>query len=210
MSNTPTSGLSYPNRGARALVLGLEDLVGKHGLELLLKRVGLEEWTENIPPENIDQDVDFAQLTALSQGLLEFYGRRSGSGLARQANRSRFDEAWGEFGELADFKQDSFSTLPVEEKIEIGGKTLARVFNEISDLGLRFTTEHNISSFELENCPYCFQVKSDVPTCGAAVGWIEGFLGAIGAERQIIVHETACAATGAPHCVFTLHPSAEE
>jgi hypothetical protein len=204
VSNIEKAGLTYPNRGARALLLGLEDLLGKHGLEALLKQVGLEEWTDKSPPDNLDREIDFTQLTALNQGLLEFYGQRSGSGLARQANRSKFEEAWGDFSELARLRQEDFSALPLEERMKIGGETLGRVFNEISDLGLRITTVGNSVAFEFENCPYCLQVTSELPLCGASAGWIEGFLRLIKAGRQVTVLESSCSAAGAPHCIFTL------
>jgi hypothetical protein len=200
----PQSGLTYPNRGARAFLLGLEDLLGKHGLEALLKVASLGSWVEQRPPDTLDREVDFLQLTSLTEALNDLYGLRSGSGLARQANRTTFEKAWGNYSALAAFRDEQFLSLSLQRRLEAGGVALARVFNQISDLGIRFQSSDEDLTFEFENCPYCMGIESDRPVCGAATGWVEGFLKLIGAEDQFTVIETACAAAGGPRCIFTV------
>jgi hypothetical protein len=210
MANIARSGLTYPNRGARALLLGLQDLLGGHGLVAVLKLASLDEWVGGLPPDTLERAADFAQLTALTQGLVKLYGQRSGSGLARQANRVTFAETWSDFGALSGFKDEQFLQLPLERRLKVGGMAVARVFNEISDLGASFIVADGETRFEFENCPYCLHVQADAPICGALTGWIEGALGLIGADGHLLVSEMACTAVGDARCTFHLAPSRVE
>ncbi len=202
MPTIPQSGLTYPNRGARALLLGLEDLLGKHGLEALLKVASLTQWIELRPSDTLEREVDFHQLTALSTALNELYGLRSGSGLARLANRTTFENTWGGYSALAAFRDEQFLSLPPRRRLDVGGVALVRVFNQISDLGIHLQPSEGDLAFEFENCPYCMGIESDRPVCGATAGWIEGFLQLIQADAQFNVSETACAAVNGPRCIF--------
>jgi hypothetical protein len=206
VSNIPLSGLTYPNRGARVLLLGLEDLLGHHGLVALLKLATLEHWMVNLPPDNLDREVDFSQLTALTQGLLALYGLRSGSGLARQAVRSTFIEAWENQGALAGFKDPQFKELPMERRLEIGAMGATRVFNELTDFGIHFHLGSEGASFEFANCPYCIDVHADSPICGGSVGWVEGLLTLIELQDDYSVKETSCSAVSGRCCTFLVTP----
>ena len=206
MSNFPLSGLTYPNRGARALLLGLEDLIGRHGLDTVFKIASLDHWAVEFPPDNLERDVDFAQLTALTHGLIEMYGMRSGPGLARQAVRATFVKTWGDQGLLADLKDQRFTSLPIEQQLEVGGMAAVRVFNELGNTGAKFTTSHGEVSFEFENCPYCVGMKSNSPICGGSAGWVEGVLALIGAESRYAVSEVSCSAMGDTCCKFVVKP----
>jgi len=201
--------LTYPDRGAHALLRGLQDLLGHHGLEALLKPAGLKAWSGALQ-DSTARGVDFAEISALARALRELYGVRSGAGLARQAVRATFVHTWGAHGALAGFKDDQFRRLDLQRRLEIGGMAAARVFNELSGMGLECSGSEPGAIFTFQHCPFCIGVQGERGLCGGAAGWIEGILLLIGAAEQLIVEETSCAAAGDAHCQFTVSPRVVE
>ena len=53
---------TYPNHPTRAFLLELEDVLGKNGLNALLRIAGLQEWIDTYPAENFERDVDLSEL----------------------------------------------------------------------------------------------------------------------------------------------------
>ena len=86
------SGYNYPNRIARIILEAFEEIMGKNGLNAILNLADLSHYIDNYPPENLEKEFDFAELTALLVALEEMYGPRGGRGLedhATSADRRR-------------------------------------------------------------------------------------------------------------------------
>ena len=49
----PPSGYYYPNRIARIYLRALEEVMGRNGLNALLNLVGLQQYKDALPPNNL-------------------------------------------------------------------------------------------------------------------------------------------------------------
>lgn len=83
--SVPRSGYYYPNRLGRAYLQALEEVAGRYGLNALLNLKGLQQYIQELPPNDLQRQFDFAYFSRLSQGLEEIVGPRGGRGLAPQA-----------------------------------------------------------------------------------------------------------------------------
>ena len=88
-SNQPDE-LFYPNRFARIIIDALEEVMGKNGLHAVLRLAKLEKYIHERPPNNLEKEFPFSELTALQAALEEMYGPRGGRGLAIRAGRATF------------------------------------------------------------------------------------------------------------------------
>ena len=79
------SGLYYANKFALIMLDALEDVLGKNGLKAVLNIAHLPELGENFPPDNLNKEFDFSDVSAINQALEEIYGPRGGRGLALRA-----------------------------------------------------------------------------------------------------------------------------
>ena len=94
------SGFYYPNKFARITVKAMEEIMGRNGLNAILNLAGLSNLVDNYPPDNLEKEFDFADLTALNVALEEMYGPRGGRGLALRAGRATFADALRGFGRV--------------------------------------------------------------------------------------------------------------
>ena len=72
------SGLYYPDRFGLILLTGLEEIMGRNGLNAILNLANLSQFIDNPPPDSMDRNFDFAYISALNQALEDMYGPRGG------------------------------------------------------------------------------------------------------------------------------------
>ncbi|TLN19693.1 4-vinyl reductase, partial [bacterium] len=133
MQPIPKSGLYYPNKFGRIMILSLEDVMGRNGVNAILNLANLPHMMENLPPDNLEKQFDFADLSAIMGALEEMYGPRGGRGLALRAGRATFSDALRNFGALAGVGDLAFKVLPLQAKLRIGLPAMAKIFSQISD-----------------------------------------------------------------------------
>ncbi|HRE26374.1 MAG TPA: 4-vinyl reductase, partial [Anaerolineales bacterium] len=75
------SGYYYPNKMGRIYLTALEEVMGKNGLNAILRLAGLDRFIDRYPPDNLAKEFDFADIAALHTALEEMYGPRGGRGL---------------------------------------------------------------------------------------------------------------------------------
>src|SRR5260221_14022608 len=106
------SGLYYPNKMVRIFLEALEDVMGTNGLNALLKSAELTQYIANRPPENLERQVDFAHIAALSLALEDMFGPRGGRGLAQRAGRAASAHGLKNFGAPAGAADLAFKLPP--------------------------------------------------------------------------------------------------
>ncbi|KAB2860150.1 MAG: 4-vinyl reductase, partial [Anaerolineae bacterium] len=121
------SGFNYPNKFALIILMAMEEIMGKNGLNAILHLAGLEEFIGSYPPDNLEKQFDFAHITALNVALEEMYGPRGGRGLALRAGRATFAEGLKGFGALAGVGDLAFKVLPLPAKLKIGLPAMANI-----------------------------------------------------------------------------------
>ena len=203
MSPTAASGHHLPNFFASAMLHGLEDLLGAHGVRALLRLAGLGQWVQSPPDASLGAEVDFAEFATLQASLADLYGERSARTMARRAGREiaqRTAELLEDISSL--LEEPAFKALDAEER---GARLLDALAQALSQASSRQDrVEHVAGSlrYVAAVCPDCWGRASDQPLCAVTTGWLEGVLSLLEGWESPSIQEVACAAMGADGCTF--------
>ncbi|MGD8822027.1 MAG: 4-vinyl reductase [Anaerolineales bacterium] len=204
MTTIPRSGFFYPNKAGYIFLHALEDVMGKNGVSAVLNYARLESWVDHYPPNNLERQFDFAQMSAINGALEEMYGPRGGGNLARRAGWVTFDELLRNFGALVGVGDFAFKVLPLQTKLKIGLQALARVIAQISDQESSLEETKDSFIFNIHRCPICWGRRSKMPACHAAVGLLEQNLRWVSGQHNFKIVETECIAMGHEACRFDI------
>ena len=124
--NTPTPTYYYPNRMGRIILLSLEEIIGRNGVNAVLNRADLPDYIGNYPPHNQDFKFPFKHVSQILGGLEALYGPHGGQGIALRSGRSCFQYGLREFGPLFGLTDLTFRLLPLQTKLKVGGNSFAK------------------------------------------------------------------------------------
>jgi predicted hydrocarbon binding protein len=204
MSDLMNNQYYYPNQLARIIFTGMEEVVGRIGVNAVLNQANLSHMIDNYPPSNLDRQFNFADLSSIQNAFEEIYGPRGGRGLSLRVGRACFKHGLREFGPIMGFTDLAFRLLPLEEKLREGASIFAEIFNRYSDQ--RVVVEDDAENFywKIERCPVCWGRKSDAPVCHLAVGLLQEALYWVSGGKFYDVEETQCVAMGDPVCCIVI------
>lgn len=205
MDPIPKSQYNYANKIARISINALQDVMGKNGLSAILNIAHLPHLIDNLPPDNLEREFNFADFSALNQALEEIYGPRGGRGLALRAGRAAFADSLRTFGALAGVGDMAFKILPLSTKLRIGIPAMAKIFTQISDQLSTVREEEDVFVYTIHRCPVCWGRKnSDKPVCFIAVGLLQEGLKWVSGGSEFRVNESKCVAMGDDVCDFVI------
>lgn len=204
MEPIPKSGLYYPNKIARIAILSLEDVMGKNGLNAILNLAGLSSIIDNLPPDNLDRQFDFADFSAIWAALEELYGPRGGRGLAQRAGRATFNDALRNFGALAGVGDMAFKVLPLGAKIRIGLAAMGKIFSQTSDQLSTVAEQEDHYIYTIHRCPVCWGRTTDKPACFIATGLLQESLKWVSGGSEFRVTQTTAKSVGDATCDFII------
>jgi predicted hydrocarbon binding protein len=196
MAVVEKSGYYYPNKMGRIFLLALEDVMGKNGLNAMLNLAGLDHYIDNYPPDNLEKQFDFADVSALLVALEQTYGPRGGRGLSLRAGRALFANGLKNFGALAGAGDLAFKVLPLDTKLRIGVPAIAKIFNSVTDQVSNVTDMGDHYIYTLERCSMCHNRHTDKPCCHVAVGIIQEALKWVSGGREFKIEMISCKGCG--------------
>ena len=202
MEPIPESGLYYPNKIARISLNALEDVMGKNGVNAVLNLANLAHLSEQLPPDNLNREFDFAWFSSLFGALEEMYGPRGGRDLALRVGKATFERGLRSFGALAGAGDLAFKVLPLHTKIKVGLPAMARVFSQMSDQFSSVEEEDEYFVYTIHQCPVCYGRHSEKACCYIASGLIYEGLKWLSGGTQFEVEESRCIAMGDEVCEF--------
>jgi len=82
----------YVNAMLLQMMWGIEEVMGKHGLNAVLKLSDLDRYVDNPPPNNLEFGVLAREYSGLNEAIEQFTGR-AGKGMLKRIGRSSF--RWG-------------------------------------------------------------------------------------------------------------------
>jgi predicted hydrocarbon binding protein len=199
-------GLSWPNKMGRMMMLALEDVMSRNGVNAVLALAKLDHRVNHYPPDNLDPGFGFEELSTIMQCIEEMYGPRGGRGLALRAGRAGFKYALSEFGALLGLADLAFRLLPLELRLWTALNAMADVFNRYSDQRVHVAKSGACIEYRIERCPVCWGRQATSPCCYAATGLLQEMTTWVGRGQSSEVREVACIAAGAPACTFRVRP----
>lgn len=204
MDPIPKSGLYYSNKSARITILAIEEVMGKNGLNAILNLANLSHLIDNYPPNNLEREFDFSDISSIMGALEEMYGPRGGRGLALRAGRATFTNALRNFGALVGVGDLAFKVLPLSAKLRIGAPAMAKIFSQTSDQYTTVEDKGDHLLYIIHKCPVCWGRKTDKPACFVASGLIMEGLKWVSGGKNFKIIQTTARSVGDPTCDFMI------
>lgn len=205
MDPVEKSGYYYANKFALIMLDALEDVLGKNGLKAMLNLAHLPELIDNFPPDNLNKEFDFSDVSAINQALEEIYGPRGGRGLALRAGRATFADSLKNFGALAGASDLAFKVLPLKTKMRIGVPSMAKIFSQVSDQQSTSKEGDDTFVYTIHRCPVCWgRHDMDKPVCFIAVGLLQEGMKWLSGGKEFRVNESKCVSMGDEVCEFII------
>ena len=195
----------YPNNMGRIILLGMEEIIGRNGLNAVLNTAHLHHMIQNYPPDNFDREIGFDDLSNIQATLEKMYGQRGGHGVALRSGRACFKYGLREFGPMLGVTDQEFRLLPLKEKLLTGAVLFADAFNKFTDQIVRLEENETRLLWHIDRCPVCWGRQSEGPVCHLAVGILQEALYWVSGGRFYFVEETSCIAQGDPSCTITIN-----
>ncbi|NMB55240.1 MAG: 4-vinyl reductase [Leptolinea sp.] len=204
MEPLPKSGLYYPNNLARITLIALENVVGTNGVNALLNLANKREYIGNFPPDNMEAEFDFADLSCIIGSLDDMYGARGSRALALRAGIATFDVALKNIGEAVDVNDEGFIALPDVEKIRVGLSLVGITFSQSTKNIPAIREEGDNFIYSVAYCPICWGRKTEEPSCHILTGLLKGALKWVTHGSDYNVSQVTAHSCGAETCDFVV------
>ncbi|MBI5839152.1 MAG: 4-vinyl reductase [Chloroflexi bacterium] len=199
-----TFAFYYPQKMGRIILLGMEEVMGRNGVEAVLRLASLDSFIQNYPPARAERSFPFETVSLIQGTLEQAYGPRGGRGLALRIGRACFKYGLREYGSMLGITEAAFRMLPLSTKLHTGAKAFAELFNKQTDQRVRIEEKETQILWHIEQCPLCWQRKAEEPVCHLAVGLLQESLYWLSGGKVFNVEETDCIARGAPACTIVI------
>ena len=182
----------------------MEEIIGRNGVNAILKLGNMSSLIENYPPDNNERDFSFTNVACLTEMLERTYGPHGGRGVALRTGRACFNYGVRHYGTQMGLTETAFRLLPLSAKLPAGATAFAELFNNFTDQRVRFEQNEGKLLWHIERCPLCWERKSPDPTCHLAVGLIQEALYWVSGGKVFNVEEKTCIASGDPTCTIEI------
>jgi predicted hydrocarbon binding protein len=200
----PDNQFFYPNKMGRIILIALEEVMGRNGVNAVLNLAGLKHLINNYPPNNFDRAFSFEEVSALLKALEDLYGPRGGRALAMRAGRAVFKFGIKDFGPILGIADLAFRIMPIGTKLKVGFEVFAEMFNKFTDQIVRLGEDETHYHWIIERCPMCWARRADSPVGALAVGILQEGLYWLTGGKNFHVLETECIACRASVGLFLI------
>lgn len=197
----------YPNRMGRIILLSMEEVMGRNGVNALLKLASLPSLIENYPSDNTEPAFPFTTVSCLTEMLEQAYGPHGGRGLALRIGRACFNYGVRQYSTQLGLTEMAFRLLPLPTKLHAGASAFAELFNNFTDQRVRVEDDDGKILWHIERCPLCWERKSHDPVCHLAVGLLQEALYWLSSGKVFNVEEKTCIAAGDQTCTIVVDQS---
>jgi predicted hydrocarbon binding protein len=203
MQRIEKSGYHHSNLLTYSMLSTLADILGANGLVTLLRYANLDELVNYMPPKDLEDGVDFADMSSVFQAVEEIYGVRGGHALLTRCGRKTFEAYRENFAPLMNFLTLELKLIPHEKRVRHGIDFTLKLITRTGIQHLTCFDSGEDLVYQIENNSACYgRPKTDHAVCHMTVGAIQGILhwASCGEDHQVV--ESLCAAKGNPYCEF--------
>ena len=185
----------------RQALVAVEEVMGKNGLNAVLRMSSLEQYIDNLPPDDLNPSVKSSDYARLNEAIESFYGR-GGRGMLRRIGKASFQYAVREQSALLGLAGVALKLLPRKQQMRFILNSMANALKKTNrQVQVEVEEADNTFVYVARTCSVCYGRQSDKPICHLYVGSIgEAVRWATGQPYQ--VQETHCIAKGDPYCRF--------
>ncbi len=183
----------------RQAILAIEEVMGKQGLNIVLRQAGLDRYVDNPPPDDLGLDTHASEYSALNQAVMSFYGR-AGRGMLQRIGRASFRYGAEEQATLMGLVGVGLKLMPQKTRARFILNQMAKALMDTNpDACERVEETAEGLVFAEYSCAICYGQHDDKPVCHLLVGSVaEAVKWATGQEYP--VREITCRAMGADAC----------
>ncbi len=197
----------YPQRMGRIILLATEEVLGREGVNSVLRLSNLASYIDHLPGARSDKTFSFGTVSRLIESLEQAYGPQGGRGTALRIGRACFQYGLREYGSILGITETAFRLLPLPAKFSIGARSFAELFNKHTDQRVRVDENEVKLLWHIERCPLCWERHAGEPICHLAVGLLQESLYWLSGGKIFNVEETACIARGDAACTIAIEKS---
>lgn len=199
-----SSEIRVANKAFRAFLLGIEDVLGKHGVEAVLHHANLPQYIGNYPPSTMERgEHSIRYFSQIARAMYDIYGGRGARAIMQRVGRSQAEIGLQENAALVALARLGMKLLPLRQQVKIALEAAAKAINEQIGSEAEIVEEGEFFYYQARNCSYCIDWKSDTPVCFAVVGFLHRLLQNItgGTEK---IEEVMCRAKGDAVCRYRI------
>jgi hypothetical protein len=201
-----TEDTPYVNAMLLQMIRGIEEVMGEHGLNAVLRLSGLDRYIDNPPPNDLEFGVSAKEYAGLNEAIETFTGR-AGKGLLRRIGRSSF--RWGvqEQSSVMGLAGIALKALPqrLRKRAVLLGMRKG-IMDTVDYASIEVKDEGGVLVFTDYACVSCHTRHAEEPVCHLYAGSLqEAMAYATGKDFQDFeVIETHCRANGDGVCRFEI------
>ncbi len=189
------------------LLLGVEEIIGRAGLNAVLNLCHLEEERDRMGDGMMNR-MAYASVAAMSDGLEKMYGPRGGRGIAQRAGRAGFKYLLRQSGTQMGITDLNFRLLPVAVRLKSGLEALGALMGKIGDEQVKVMEEDLRWSWNSQGCPLCWGRSASEPVCHFTVGLLQEYFAWASGGKIYSIREVGCHATGQEACTIHIEKKA--
>ncbi len=194
----------FPNKMGRIVLLAMEEVMGKNGLNAILNLARLQHLSSGYPPADFELAFAFDEMARLFQGVDEMYGPRGGRMLSLRIGRGCFKHGVTDFGAVLGVADLAFRVAPLALSMRVTLEVLNEIFNRYSEQRMALGEDRENFYWIAERCGFCWGQQSSRPVCAVMVGLLQESLYWVSRGGHFDIEEITCAATGADVCTLRI------
>jgi predicted hydrocarbon binding protein len=197
--------------GALALIIfrSVEEHIGKNGLNMFLKRAGLQQYIDNPPPDDSTPTIEMSRFKRGIGLVIELFGEKAAKPLLLRWGKLTFEYALENKPTLFGLAGLVTTFMSEEGKTRFILKKVLKESENLYDVPHILTEDDGTFNIEIRNCFYCGELHSENCICWPPVGfWLSMMEWITGKEHD--VHEVECMAQGAESCKFVIPKKGRE
>lgn len=191
--------------GSLAFIIfkSVEEQLGKNGLNMLLRRAGLEQYVENPPPDDETPTIEMSTFKNAIALVIELFGEKAAKPLLLRWGRLTFEYALQNRPTLFGLAGLVTTFMSEEGKVRFILKKVLRESETLYNVPHLLTEDENNFLIEIKECFYCGSLHSAQGICWPPVGFWMGMMKWI-THKEYDVREVECRAQGAASCKFVI------
>ncbi len=193
------------NKAFRAILLALDEVVGKHGVAAILHQANLPQYINHYPPSTMERRGHLACYVGhIGRVLHDVYGARGSRAILRRVGRNEAVSGIAENAAIANATKLALRFLPRRLQVKLVLDTAAKQVNEQIDTVVRVVEDGAHFYYEDAGCIHCIDWQSATPICYTLAGFIHGLLAWALENEEFTIEEIECRAKGDALCKFRI------
>ena len=204
MDTEPVAVHELANSFARMTLEAYKDELGENGLNALINFAELYQYVDNLPLNNLEQEVTFDHYSAIQNALLSIYGERTSNSISFRAGQRMYTRDLRRYGALGGLSSDEFQALIVEARTELALHALVKMLNYLGNQAATLQKDGGRWFIAVNQCPVCWGLATNIPICDLTRGLIAANLEEAVMEKSFTVEQDQSCSSGDAFCRFVI------